>query len=88
MKQGLSLTAVGHATSLFLAITFTLCIAFGLIFPSHVMLPIWQGLLPGFEWISWRSFLLGLAEIYLYGWYITLVWVPVYNVLALRKARS
>ncbi len=32
MKQGLSLVAVGHATSLFLIITFSLCVAFDIAF--------------------------------------------------------
>ena len=35
MKQGISLKAVGHATSLFLAITFSLCVGFDLLFPAH-----------------------------------------------------
>jgi len=62
MRQGLSLTAVGNATSVFLAITFSACVAFDLLFPSHAMFRVWQDLLPGFEWISWGSFLLGLIE--------------------------
>ena len=37
MKQGLSLVAVGHATSLFLAITFVLCVGFDLLFPVPAM---------------------------------------------------
>lgn len=86
MRQGLSLTAIGHATSLFLAITFTLCVAFDLLFPSHAMFRVWQDLLPGFEWISWSSFVLGLIESYAYGWYVALIWVPLYNVFALRRA--
>src|SRR6516165_3748134 len=53
MRQGLSLAAVGHATSLFLAIAFSLCVAFDLLFPSHAMFKAWQDLLPGFRWISW-----------------------------------
>ena len=85
MRQGLSLAAIGHATSLFLAITFALCVAFDLLFPSHAMFRVWQELLPGFEWISWRSFALGLIESYVYGWYVALVWVPLYNVFALRR---
>ena len=56
MKEGLSLAAVGHATSLFLAITFGLCVAFDLLFPTHAMFKVWQDLLPGFSWISWTSF--------------------------------
>lgn len=82
MKPGISFAAFGHASSLFLAITFALCVGFDFLFPSHAMYQAWQKLLPGFEWISWRSFLLGLAESYGYGWYITLIWVPLYNVFA------
>lgn len=85
MKRGIALIAFGHATSLFLAITFVLCVAFDLLFPSHAMFEAWQKLLPGFHWISWRSFFLGLIESYLYGWYVALVWVSLYNVLTLRK---
>ncbi len=86
MKPGISLVAVGHASSLFLVITFALCVAFDLLFPEHAMYKSWQELLPGFEWISWKSFLLGLAESYGYGWYFALIWVPIYNVFAGRTA--
>jgi hypothetical protein len=87
MKQGLSIPAVGHAASVFLAVTFVLCVAFDLAFPSHAMFKVWQDLLPGFQWISWGSFFLGLVESYAFGWYVALIWVPVYNVALLRKAR-
>ncbi|MCO6414526.1 MAG: hypothetical protein J5I92_17465 [Thiogranum sp.] len=86
MKPGISLVAVGHASSLFLAITFTLCVAFDLLFPAHAMYEAWQALLPGFAWLSWRSFFLGLIESYGYGWYFALVWVPIHNVFAARSA--
>ena len=86
MNKTLSLVAVGHATSIFLAVTFALCVAFDLLFPQHAMYRAWQDLLPGFEWISWKSFLLGLLEAWGYGWYFTLIWVPIYNVLAQRSA--
>jgi len=88
MTRGISLVAVGHATSLFLALTFALCVGFDLLFPQHAMYRSWQDLLPGFEWISWRSFLLGLVEAWGYGWYFALIWVPLYNVLALRSERK
>jgi len=84
MNNRISLVAVGHATSLFLAATFALCIGFDLLFPEHAMYSVWQKLLPGFAWISWKSFLLGLTESYGYGWYAALVWVPLYNVFASR----
>ena len=87
MKPGLSLRAFGHARSLFLSITFVLCVGFDLAFPQHAMYRSWQTLLPGFTWISWSSFLLGLVESYGYGWYFTLIWVPLYNVFNARAAR-
>ena len=84
MRLTLSLTAVGQATSLFFAITFLLCIAVSLVFPAHTMAQSLQQLLPGFRWISSTSVLLGLIETYGYGWYVALIWVPLYNVLAAR----
>ena len=82
---GLSLRGVGHATSLTLAIGFTLCVAFDLMFPQLAMYEAWRALLPGFEWLSWSDFLLGLAEAYGYGWFFALIWTPIYNVTMPRK---
>jgi hypothetical protein len=39
----------------------------------------WLKLLPGFTWITWQSFLIGLLESFLYGIYFGLVFVPLYN---------
>ncbi len=88
MNRTILLIAVGHATSLFLSITFTLCVVFDLLFPEHAMFKAWQDLLPGFEWISWKSFIIGLIESYAYGWYFTLIWVPIYNYFISRSEKS
>jgi hypothetical protein len=88
MKHSISLTAVGHASSLFLAISFVLCVGFDLLFPEHAMYRAWRDLLPGFEWLSWRSFFVGLIQAYVYGWYFALVWVPIYNVFSARARQS
>lgn len=88
MNRGLSLTAFGHATSLFFTITFVVCVVFDLIFPGHAMYQAWRALLPGFTWISWPSFFVGLVESYGYGWFLALVWVPLYNVFAARGSRA
>jgi len=85
MNQTLSLRGVGHASSLTLAISFTLCVLFDLLFPEHAMYQTWRALLPGFEWLSWKSFIIGLIESYLYGWYFSLIWVPIYNFASGRK---
>ena len=85
MARSLSFGAVGNATSLFLAVSFAFCVTGDLLMPAHEMHSAWQRLLPGFEWISWRNFLLGLVESYAYGWYFTLIWVPLYNVFESRS---
>ncbi len=85
MNPKISLIAFGHATSLLLAITFILCVGFDLLNPEHAMYRAWQDLLPGFEWISWSSFFIGLIESYGYGWYFTLIWVPIYNYVISRN---
>lgn len=79
MSHKISLLAFGHASSLFISISFTLCVVFDLLFPQQAMYEAWLKLLPGFEWLNWQSFFLGLIESYLYGWFITLIWVPLYN---------
>ena len=88
MNHGVSLKAVGHATSLFLAITFVLCAAFDVLFPWQAMCQAWQELLPGLRWSPSVSFLLGLIESYGYGWCVKLIWVPSYNVLAQRGKKE
>lgn len=55
-------------------------------FPQWAMYEAWRGLLPGFEWLSWQSFVLGLVESYAYGWYFALIWVSLYNVFANRAS--
>lgn len=86
MHKTISLGAAGQATALMLAISYTLCVIFDLLFPEHAMYRAWQDLLPGFEWISWGSFFLGLIESYAYGWFFMVIWVPIYNFLVQRKA--
>lgn len=86
-RQAISLLGVGHATSLTLAISFALCVAFDLLLPEHAMYETWQKLLPGFEWISWKSFFLGVIEAYGYGWFFALIWVPIYNIAVLGREK-
>ena len=56
MRTGLALRAAGMATGLFLAITFSLCVAFDLLAPHHAMYHTWFGIVPGFLWLTWQSF--------------------------------
>ncbi len=76
--------AFGMSLGLFFAITYVLCVVFDLVFPSQAMHPVWSPLLPGFTWLSWPSFFLGLVETFAYGWYVALVFGPLYNFFAAR----
>ncbi|MEQ8374978.1 MAG: DUF5676 family membrane protein [Roseibium aggregatum] len=76
--------AFGLSLGLFLALTFVLCVIFDLIFPQQAMYQTWLRLLPGFTWLSWPSFVLGLFESYAYGWYVALVFAPLFNFFARR----
>lgn len=76
--------AVGHATSLFILVTYVLCIGFGLVFPDYRMVDAWTALLPGFEWLTVSGFVFGLVGSYLYGWYIAIVWVPLHDLFERR----
>jgi len=80
MQHGLSIKTVGNATSLFLALSFVLCVGVSLLSSKHLMSGALQMWLPGFVWLTGPSFLLGLAESYAYGWFIALLWVPLFNV--------
>jgi len=88
MKNRFSIYTVGHATSLFLVFSYSICIVFDLLFPEHAMYEAWQKLLPGFKWISWKSFIIGFLETYAYGWYFAVIWVPLYNYFYSRTEKS
>jgi hypothetical protein len=68
-----------------MAATFTICVLGGVIAPG---LPIphrtLELLLPGFTWISFGSFVLGLVETFLYGFYARWLCASLHNVFARR----
>ena len=74
----------GWALSLFLALTYLVCIAFDLIFPGYAMYETWSGLLPGFVWLTPVGFTIGLIESFLYGWYAALIFGGLYNAITGR----
>ncbi len=84
----ISVFALGMGLSLFLAISYVLCVLGYLLFPGlpieHSALGIF---LPGFALLSLPSFLLGLMESVAWGWYVALVFGPLYNYFVTRAAR-
>ncbi len=81
--------ALGLASSCFLSISFVLCILGYLLFPS---MPVAHGalslVLPGFTLLTFPSFLLGLLESFAWGWYVSLIFGPLYNFFAIRFTRG
>lgn len=71
--------SLGLALGSFFAVSYLLCVAFDLIFPGLAMYESWMKLLPGFTWLTWGSFLLGLVESFAYGFYTSLVFCPLFN---------
>lgn len=70
----------------FAAIVFTLDIVLGVLFPNWwVMQTIYELLLPGFTFISWGTFFLGLVESFIGGFLTAVLFVPLYNLLTGRK---
>jgi hypothetical protein len=75
---------LGLSLGLFFVVTYVLCVGYDLLFPGQAMYQIWLRLLPGFTWLSWPSFLLGLIESFAYGWYVALIFCPLFNFFAAR----
>jgi hypothetical protein len=82
--QHLRIPVLGMSLGLFLAVSFVLCVALGLLFPAWGLHQPWLQFLPGFRWLTGPSFLLRLVESFAYGWYIALVFVPLYNMISAR----
>lgn len=77
---------LGAAMGAFLAITYVACVAYDLIF-GQAMYRAWTNLLPGFTWLSFGSFCLGLLETIVYGVFFGLVFAPLYNFFLTRVWR-
>lgn len=78
--------ALGLSLSAFLAISYALCVLFYLLFPEsverHVLLSLF---LPWLKVLTLPGFLLGLVASVACGWYVALVFAPLYNFFASRR---
>ena len=77
----LTIRGAGLAVGLFFDVTFLLCAFWGLVVPGRweTMTKLWEAVLPGFTWLTPWSIVLGLAELFLYGIYTAIVFVPLFN---------
>ncbi len=85
----LNLKVVTWSLALFGAVSFTVCVLYGLVVPASLhMTSFLEAVLPGFTWLTPVGFLVGLVESFLYGVYAGLVYVPLHNWLAKRWTAS
>ena len=83
----LRLFPLGMSLGLTLAIFFTLCVALGAIVPDVGLHKPWLQFYPGFEWLTWKGFFIGLVEAFAYGWIAALVFAPLFNFFSARSRR-
>jgi hypothetical protein len=88
-KQGgqtmLNIRVVTWSMGLFTTVSFMLCVIWGLVTPQSLhMHQFLEIVLSAFTWLSVGGFFLGLLESFLWGAYVGLVFVFIYNVLYRR----
>ena len=82
----ISVFVMGLSLSLFLLVSYVLCILGFFLLPGlavqHSALAIF---LPGFALLSWKTFILGAVESFAWGWYVAMVFCPLFNFFAARS---
>lgn len=85
ISTGSEIRTWGWTLSLFLLVTYVLCIGFGVLAPDRFhMHEAWSKLLPGFEWLTWPGFVAGAVGSFLYGWYAAVLVVPLHRYFSSR----
>lgn len=79
--KGLTIRGTALSLGLFFDVSFVLCVLWGLLAPQGFtkMVGFLELVLPGFRWLTPQSVVLGLVEAFLYGVYIAVVFVPLFN---------
>lgn len=84
----LNMKVVTWSLALWTTFTFLFCVAFAMLTPQSLnMHALLLQVLPGFEWFSWRGFLVGLIESFLYGVYAGVSFVLIHNAVHRLWAR-
>ncbi len=86
----LNMKVVSWSLGVFMTITYILCVLYGLIVPQrlHGMSAFLETVLPAFKWLTFGGFILGLIESFLYGAYVGIVFVPLYNFINKKWGRN
>jgi hypothetical protein len=82
----LNVKLIASSAALFLALSYVLCVAFGLVAPAGFhMRALLETVLPGFAWISPAAFFLGLVASLLWGLYLGGGFAWTHNLLSRRR---
>ena len=78
---------IAWTLAVFAAVVFALDMLLGVLFPNWwVMQKAWELILPGFTFISWSGFFLGLVESFVGGLLTAVGFALIYNFFASREA--
>ena len=80
----IAIVPLGLTLSFFLVITYVLCVIYGMLGFQQGMHQLLFQIIPGFTWITWPSFFIGLFWTFVLGWYIALVFAPLFNFFTAR----
>ena len=73
---------ISWSLGIFTAVSFVLCVIYGSVVPPSMHNSSFlEIVLPGFKWLTFWGFCVGLIESFLYGAYVGLVFVPIHNFL-------
>lgn len=76
----LSFWPLAWTLAVFTAVVFVLDVSLGLLFPNWwVMQHFGETILPGFTFVSWETFFVGLIESLAAGFLTVALFVPIYN---------
>ncbi len=71
------------------AVTFAFDMLLEVAFPGwRAMQKIYEDLMPGFKFLSWGTFFLGLLEAFVGGIWVAVLFVPIYNYFSRREANK
>ncbi len=84
----LNTKVVASSLGVLLAVIYVICVLFDLLWPVYEMRKVWSFLLPGFTWLTPLSFLLGMAESFIWGLLLGVIFVQIYNYFNERFAEK
>lgn len=80
----LAIVPLALALGSFFVISYVLCVLYGLFGFQQGMHRFLFELIPGFTWITWPGFFIGLVWSFLLGWYVAIIFVPLFNFFRAR----